>query len=213
MFERFKRPLEDKEKKALSNLLSSLKRKKRDAYSRAFVVSFPIACILAVLTARASNAPWQVIVLFWLLIGTLIASWVALEERKKYVKQVKSVEQAINKGEAEVVRIKSKEMVEFKEIEDEGAGYAFQVDEEHILFISGQDYYPSKKFPNDDFEFIYIYDSAGNLVDLLIKNYGDKLTPIRDISSDTKKKLAFPEHLEVRKGRLTDLEQILSDKQ
>ncbi len=99
-------------------------------------------------------------------------------------------------------------MIEFEEIEDEGACYLFQVDDENVIIIEGQGFYASARSSNNDFEVIHIYDKARNLVEMLIEKHGDKLNPIRIVPAEIKKKLRLPQHLEMVKGRLADFEQI-----
>jgi len=60
-----------------------------------------------------------------------------------------------------------------------------------------------------EFEIVHIHDTAQNLVEMIINKYGDKLEPIRKVSSEVKKKLRLPGHLESIKGKLADIEQIL----
>lgn len=101
-------------------------------------------------------------------------------------------------------------MLEFEEIEDEGACYAFQISDEEILFIEGQEFYSSAKFPNTDFEIVRIFDSRGNLAEQLIHKLGIRLKALRQVPAPIKVSLRMPEHLERVRGRLQDLEQILT---
>jgi hypothetical protein len=77
-------------------------------------------------------------------------------------------------------------MVELQEGEDEGACYAFQLDDDQILFISGQDYYSSSQFPNSDFSLNQILDDQGRLLEELISKQGEKLQPVHQISAHVK---------------------------
>ena len=104
-------------------------------------------------------------------------------------------------------------MVEFQEIEDEGACYAFQVEQDKIVFVTGQDFYSGPKFPSTDFSITSIIGTKGDLVHLLIDKRGEKLRPIRTISAEIKQHLRIPEHLEIVTGRLEDLEKILKSTQ
>jgi hypothetical protein len=153
---------------------------------------------------------WKIVTIFWLCLGIGISLWNIITERHKVLKRIGAYEDAMNKDEADVLHIRSNAMIEFDEIEDEGACYAYQVDDESIIFIAGQDFYSSARFPNNNFEIIYIYDSARNPIEMLIEKHGDKLEPVRKVSSQVKKKLRLPNHLETIKGKLADIEQILT---
>ena len=96
------------------------------------------------------------------------------------------------------------------EIEDEGACYAFELDVGRIAFIQGQEFYESARFPSLDFSLAYVLDEADQSVDTLIDKRGAKAAPARRIPAAVKQRLDVPDHLEVRKGRIADLEDILA---
>lgn len=94
----------------------------------------------------------------------------------------------------------------FEEIEDEGACYAFQVEPEQVLFVVGQDFYESARFPNSDFSLVHIRAESGDLVEMPFLYRGSKLSPIRTVPARVKATLRIPEHLSVMEGSLADLE-------
>ncbi len=101
-------------------------------------------------------------------------------------------------------------MVVFEEQEDEGARYAFQVGD-RIVFVAGQDFYPSAKFPNSDFSLVEITDSRGTLVEMIIDSAGKKLQPIRTIAAELQSKFRIPEHLQILQGKLEDIDRLLAE--
>ncbi len=131
----------------------------------------------------------------WTVIGTLGTTKQLLSRMAKTLS-----------NEMNVVHCQSEQMISLEEIEDEGAEYFFQVDDSHLLFISGQDFYETSRFPNTDFEivsckaFFHIYC------------HGKKLQPLRVIDVEAKKILVsvLPNHLAVSEGRLANLEEILT---
>jgi hypothetical protein len=124
--------------------------------------------------------------------------------------RVDQFEEALQRNKAREVRIQSTQMVEFEEEEDEGACYAFQLDGGTILFVTGQSYYSSARFPNTDFSLVDLYDKNGNCLAELIEKRGRKLAPSRVISAKFKKKMFIPEHLHIVEGNLTDVERLLT---
>jgi hypothetical protein len=108
-----------------------------------------------------------------------------------------------------VYEVRSRSFVEFEEVEDEGACYAFELDDERVVFISGQEFYPEAKFPSLDFSLAYILDEAGHNVDMLIEKRGPKAAPARVIPGSVKERLVIPEMLETRTIRIADLEEAL----
>jgi hypothetical protein len=101
-------------------------------------------------------------------------------------------------------------MVELEEVEDEGACYAFQLSGKRIVFVSGQNFYPSARFPNSDFSLVDIYGENNVLVETFIEKHGKKLRPRRKISAEVTSKMKVPDHLQVIEGKLDDLEELLA---
>jgi hypothetical protein len=101
-------------------------------------------------------------------------------------------------------------MVEFEEEEDEGACYAFQLNNPWIVFVSGQDFYPSARFPNTDFSLVSIYGEHEVLVESFVEKHGNKLKPVRMISSEQKSKMKIPSHLQTIQGDLSHIEHLLA---
>lgn len=164
---------------------------------------------LTLLASRATS-DWPTVLLAWAGIAALIAIWALLEERSKGLARVRSYEDSLRRNEAHVIRIQSDEMVAFEEQEDEGACYAFQVGD-RIVFVAGQDFYPSIKFPNSDFSLVEITDSRGTLVEMIIDSAGKKLQPIRTIAAELQSKFRVPEHLQILQGKLEDIDRLLAE--
>ena len=216
MFERFERELLPKEKRLLSQKVSSFRARRRKSWITVFVICFALCALssLAILFGKGKGGDippqlkgWGVLGMFclWLVIGL----WSISSARKHLSKQIARLEEALARNRAAVTRIASEQMVEFEEIEDEGACYAFQVAENKIAFVSGQEYYPSAKFPNSDFEIVDISCADGYPIEGGIEKRGKKLAPIRRIDAKTKETLAVPDDLSVIDGKLEDLEELL----
>ncbi len=91
-------------------------------------------------------------------------------------------------------------------MEDEGACYAFQVEAEQVLFVVGQDFYESARFPNSDFSLVHIRTESGELVEMAFVYGGSKLSPIHTVPAARKSTLQIPQHLSVINARLSDIE-------
>ena len=161
--------------------------------------------VLTVLTSKLFVLP----TLVWLSVAVLIGFWSARDARKSFVARVVPLENALAANRVEEIRVAAADMVEFEEIGDLGACYAFQVEPDKILIVQGQDYYATRRFPNSDFSIVAMQDSTGELREIGVHKRGDKMVPVRVISAETQKKLRFPLHLEVLQGRLADIEGIL----
>jgi hypothetical protein len=150
------------------------------------------------------------VIAIWFLICTSLALWSYLSARRDLARRVNRFEEALRRNEAIEVRVQSTKMVEFEEEEDEGACYAFQLDGGRVLFVAGQSYYSSARFPNTDFSLVGLYDKDGGCLDELIEKRGRKLLPLRVIPAELKKKMFIPEHLHTVEGNLADVERLLT---
>jgi hypothetical protein len=160
--------------------------------------------------ADKKGSLWYVSGLIWLAIALPVCVWSYRSARPKQLSEVGLFESALRRNEAKVIRIRSQAMVEFDEVEDEGACCAFQLKSGHIVFIEGQDFYPSARFPSTDFSLVDIYAENDVLAISLIEKHGRKIVPIRKISAQEKAQLRIPIHLQRFEGDLDQLESLLA---
>ena len=204
-----RRPLTESERRAVRAKLHASESRRRQASKRAPIVSAVIIGVLWVLTLLASDAPWQVVTGFWLVVGVGITLWVLRDLRKDSASQrqwIQGLESALRRAEADVYDIRGPAFVELEEFEDEGACYAFALDESRVVFISGQEFYEAARFPSLDFSLVYVLDEAGRVADMLIEKRGPKAAPARMIPFAVKHEMEIPEHLEVVDVSLDQLE-------
>lgn len=119
------------------------------------------------------------------------------------------VESALRRNEADVYDIRASSHAVFDEIEDEGACYAFEIEGGRLVFVAGQEFYEGARFPSLDFSLVYPLDGHGQPVEMFIEKRGGKTAPSRRIPAALKKSLNIPDHLELRAGRIDDLEALL----
>ena len=202
-----RRALTDSERRLLRSKISSLAATRRRA-SRAYpLVSGAVFTLLWLATIFASDAPWQIVTGFWVVMWIVVTIWVQWDARKSGLAAiVPGLESALRRNEADVVDVRAISYVEFAEIEDEGACYAFQLDEHRVVFISGQEFYAEAKFPSLDFSLVNVLDEAGRAVDMFIEKRGPKAVPARVIPSTIKNTLVIPDHLETRRIDIDRLE-------
>lgn len=160
----------------------------------------------------ASDAAWPVVTLFWIAVGCGISFWVWRDAKNDYkyaLTLAERLESAVERDEANVFDFEARFFVEFAEVEDEGACYAFDLGRRRIAFVVGQEFYPEARFPSLDFSLVYPLDAEGYAVDMLIEKRGPRADPLRTIPSHMKKDYVIPEHLEVLDGELKELEHLL----
>ena len=210
MIEDFERDLTEVEQKALRRSISRHTRRQRTALSRSVLAACGVCGVLWVATLLASDVSKLVITIFWVVTAMILALWAWLFGRREFRERLRSLRAGLEHHRARIVRIRASEMVEFEEIEDEGACYAFQLPEDQIVFVTGQEFYPGARFPNSDFSLVHVFDASGRLVEMFTDKTGSKIEPIRRVPAQMKKTLSIPDHLEIVKGRIDNIELLLT---
>jgi hypothetical protein len=211
MMEQRNRSLSKEERRLLHAKLGALPRQasklsKRIVLSTGAIIG-TLWCV-TVLAVRDVSTFWISVV--WLGCGAVIGSWIGLEERGKLRRKAHDLAEVLRCDLVQETVIIASELVEFEEIEDEGACYAFQVSESQIVFISGQDFYPSPKFPCSDFSIVEMRTTKGVLVEVLLEKRGHRLSPARTIGREECAGLKLGRHLQVVEGRLDQIERLLA---
>ena len=205
------RPLEAAERRTLEAQVAGLERD-RPRLRRAFLVSGLVVTVaLWFLTILASDSDWRVITAFWAAVGGAIAVWAWRGQARDLSRRVDIVRSALRRNEVDVVRIQSQAVVEFEEVDDEGGCFAFQTEDDQIVFIIGQAFYPDERFPNSDFSVLTVLGRGGMIADLWVSKGGSKLEPLRRIDAAARRRLQLPECFEIRHGRLDELKRILAE--
>jgi hypothetical protein len=209
MFESARRPLKPAETRYLQAKIKNLEGRGRRTSKLYFPIVAAITVFLWLVTIFIADAPWPVITVFWLVVGAVLALWVA-RDAKEDAAEIRSMAQrlqsALRRNAADIYDVQARDFVEFEEIRDEGASYAFELGDGRVLFISGQEFYPGAKFPSLDFSLVYFLDEAGQTVDMQIEKRGGRASPRRLIPAAIKERLEIPEHLETRPGGIAHLE-------
>ena len=204
-----RRPLTEPERRLIRAKIRSLTARGRRARTVAVPIAGGVVLVLWVWTILATDAPWFIVTAFWLIVGGALALWVRRGMRtdeRRLAGMARDLESALRRNAADVYDVRARSFAEFEEIEDEGACYAFELDDDRLVFITGQQFYESARFPSLDFSLVYVLDEAGQAVDMLIDKRGAKATAVRRIPAAVKQRLDLPDHLEARVGRIADLE-------
>lgn len=169
---------------------------------------------LWLLTLLATDVSWPVVTVFWLVLGGLIYLWVLRDLRKEAAHlptMVAAMEGALRRDEAESFDVAARAYAELEEVEDEGAFWAFDLGDDRIVVLAGQQFYPSARFPSLDFSVVYPLDEDGGYADMWLQKRGPAVPPARVLPAALKRELAgrLPEPLEVLEGPLAELEELL----
>ena len=209
MLTRSERPLTHDEQLHLRTRLANARDESRRAVLKAGSASAAVCGPLAAATLLLSDAPGQVVLLFWTSLWLLFTLWIGLPWRKLMRDQIPVLEDGLRTSRVRVIRLQSSRVVEFEEEEDEGACYAFEHDGDSSVFVVGQEFYEDDDFPNTDFSMVEILGAAGRPIDVLLKKDGRKLPPERVIAASVKHGLELPQHLDVLPAALDRLESTL----
>jgi hypothetical protein len=209
------RQFKEEERRLLSWALAWRKRRVKSLHRRIIVIALALfavfsGAIIIATIADKKGPSWYYACLIGAGIAFPIALWSYLSIRAKFIAGVHLFESALRRGEACVTRIQSDAMVEFEEEEDEGACYAFQLKDRQIVFISGQEFYPSARFPNTDFSLVTVHGNEGVLAARFIEKNGTKLKALKQISAWQKSRLRIPDNMEIVEGNVDQIEQVLS---
>jgi hypothetical protein len=137
-----------------------------------------------------------------------ISLWVFLETELKSRKELKGIRYLKASNKVTSIRVQTQEYYQLTEEEDEGIHYIFQVEPTKILCIGGQEFYPTKKFPNSDFEIAEGRDEKDNVIFLEIYSFGEKLKPLKKIKGKQKVDLMTRHNFagyEITTGKLKEL--------
>lgn len=187
-------------------------RRRAESYKKMLFLMVGVVGALWILTLLASEAVWWAITLFWMAAGTVLLLWMrsdARTENRHLVAVAQQLDSALSSDGAEVYDFRSRAYIEFEEVEDEGACYAFDLRENGIAFVVGQEFYAEARFPSLDFSLVYPLDSEGKPVHMVIEKRGSKAGPVRVVPAGVKLELEMPEHLQVVSGDLEQVEEVL----
>lgn len=207
--EPLRRPLTATERRLIGSKIRNLTARSGRASRVSLPITGGIVFMLWLWTVLASDAPWPVVTAFWVVAGAALALWAQREMRKDagtFDRMARDLGSALRRNMAEVYDIRARSFAECEEFEDEGACYAFELDGNRLVFITGQEFYEGARFPSLDFSLVYVLDESGATVDMFIDKRGAKARPARTIPAVSKHALDVPEHLEVRSGTIENLE-------
>lgn len=179
---------------------------------KAALTSVAVVVILWILTLVASDVSWPIVTSFWIVLGIGLYLWVRrdlMKDLDNLRRMLRGYESARRRDQAEVFEVRSSAFAELKEFEDEGACFVFQIADDRLVFVVGQEFYPQARFPSHDFSLVHILDERSQPVEMVIEKRGPQAAPARVIPAATKLRLEIPEHLEVMEGRLDQIESLL----
>lgn len=203
-----RRPLTDAERRFLQSRIRDVQSRGRRGRAVAVPITAVVVLVLWLATMLASDAPPLVITGFWLVFGIGLALWMrrdANKDARSFNTMAADLQSALKMNAADIYDVKARAFAEFEEVEDEGACYAFELSGNRLLFVAGQEFYESAKFPSLDFSLVYVLNESGQTVEMVVDKRGPKAKPTRTIPASAKEGMEMPEHLDVRFGTIESL--------
>jgi hypothetical protein len=205
-----RRPLTDEEARRLRLALADSERREGAATRAAAVPGAAVTVVLWALTLLASDAPLPFVTAFWIVFGLGLVLWVRRSLRRDLEGVAEGPRSALRRLEAEEYRVDASAYAEFEEVEDEGAAYAFQTAPDRLLFLHGQEFYPTDTFPALRFALVYPLTEAGTPAEMWIDTESPPATPERVLPGALKLAVDdFPETLQILAGTIDDIESAL----
>lgn len=177
-----RRPLTEAERRLLRCKIRRYRRRPGELDRAVGLAGVAVVGVLWFLTLLASDVAWPLVTVFWLVLGGLIYLWVLRDLRKELghlPEMVSSMEGVLRRDEVESFDVVAEGYAELEEVEDEGACYGFDLGDGRIVFLVGQQFYPSARFPSLDFSVVYPLDESGRSADMWIEKRGDAVPPDR----------------------------------
>ncbi len=111
-------------------------------------------------------------------IGFFVAGlWGFLEMYRKDNKALKRIDWLKNENKVLSIVVKSSDFIAIPEHEDEGDYFLFQLPDNKIVYVGGQEFSNSDTFPNNNFEIVIATDPKKKIVLLNKYDLGDKIAP------------------------------------
>lgn len=203
------RPPTEVERRYLRCALRRARQDRRRFAPRLVLVAALVFVPLWGLTVLVSDAPVWVVTVFWIVAGVGVTAWVAREQGRPSRAAVEPLRRAVESGTAAVVRIECLGWVEIEEVEDEGAHLVLQLPGDRLTFLSGQDQYPTRRFPAERIDLVDLRAPGGGIVASLRRCSGRGLHPVRVLPKEVTATMRWPGDLEVVPGTLADVERVL----
>lgn len=212
------RPLSEREIKILNQNIKRLD--KRKSFQIKFIIGWTLLPIIVGTFVYFGLDSTNVL---YLLIGTvviyiLIGFWSFTEIYLKLKRERRDIDFVFANNSVKSIKVTATDYIELSEVDDEGVNYLFQIGDNKILSFGGQDFYPTKNFPSDNFEIAICYGQKGNVVLMETYNFGKKIRPIRKIKGQEKwdligsSKFPDPDNFTFIDGQLENIEEQLNNK-
>lgn len=103
-----------------------------------------------------ANYPWCYGTLWGVMFSTILFPIAIFERRRGISIRIQRLRQALALDRAYITEVRATGYASFREFEDLGAFFVFQVEPDKLFVLRGQDYYETPRFPCLNFEIVSI---------------------------------------------------------
>ncbi|HEX8900507.1 hypothetical protein [Vitreimonas sp.] len=198
-----RRPLTPAERRWLNGFIKRNEERSHDSMRTRVVVGV-ITASLWLATLLTSTVPAIWVTLVWAAGGATFYFWARRDFVKEASARIACAKSVLRSDAVDTFRIQSRAFAELVEFEHEIDFYAFETEDERIIFVAAQDIRHRRGFPSLDFTIAHILDEAGTVVEKRTIRNAPRAGSARILRAD---KLRWPiDHLEVIQARLDTLE-------
>jgi len=130
------------------------------------------------------DAPVYFVIASMTVLWTGMTLWSLVPELRRLDAQRRALQNAMELGSVRSIDVRATRVLELLEEEDEGACFVFEIGSDRLVVTHGQQFYPTARFPNEDFSVVDILDDKGAVICHFLRCWGRKLKPIQRIPAD-----------------------------
>lgn len=202
----FERELTAEEKRFLSAEINRLRKEISTRYLGKEFLKFLIAGLIVggVVYGLFGKYPWH----YGLMAGgafvCLLFPITTFSQYTKHKKRLIALENAKAHGRASIRYVEATAYASFREFEDLGVLFVFQIGKNKLFVLRGQEYYGSNRFPCLNFEMVTIQD-----VHFKIDPKSQKVKPIVEFDDKTMRDVCSVKDQSILEGELSNVLEIL----
>jgi hypothetical protein len=110
-----------------------------------------------------TSSHWYQSIIGAVILGVLLLVILWFESWSKNLSRVRNLSGALQKSNADIIRVTATAYSTFCEFEDLGVLYCFQIEPNKLFIIRGQEYYETDWFPCLDFELVNVVNAFCNV--------------------------------------------------
>ena len=151
-----------------------------------------------------ANYPWYFGTLGGVIFSAILFPIAILDRRRRLSIRIQRLRQALALDRAYITEVSATAYASFREFEDLGAFFVFQVESDKLFVLRGQEYYETAKFPCLNFEIVSIPDAL-----FVVRPLSQKVAPDLEFDDTTMLTVCSIDDQVILNGKIPDVLQVL----